>query len=303
MAHPRRIADLQNSDRVLMLQRGIAVAHRYTLLAQAFNLAVSVVVAALSLLAQTMPGSRPAVAAVGAVWAAVYTVYLAPLSSRSLRTSATLQEMLDVGLFRLPWNAVVVGDAVPEDEVSRLARRFRGDERWLRDYYLVADVPEPYDVLFCLEQNLAWGSRVRQRYAQLLAGIAAVWCVIGIVVGIVGRLTVTELAGGWFVPSLGLLLLCLDTYRAQVSVTRERTRVVGLLRTRMTEPAASVVTPGPEWTEFARRIQDVLFQLRRLQPRVPLWFFRRSHDADLADFRFKMQDLEAKVNSATTISP
>jgi hypothetical protein len=81
-----------------------------------------------------------------------------------------MQEKLDVHLFDLPWNAVLVGDEPSEEEVGRLSRRFRGDEASLRDYYLVAAVAAPHDVLFCFEQNLAWGSRVRQRYAAALLG-------------------------------------------------------------------------------------------------------------------------------------
>ena len=163
----RRINQSQNNDRSLILFRAIAVAHRYTQRAQAVSLLMSLVVASLGVVAKVaLPPLQPAVSIIGALWAGVYAVVLAPLIGRHLYVSATLQEMLDTDLFDLPWNAVLVGERLSEDELSRLSRRFRGDETRLRDYYLVATVAAPYDVLFCLEQNLAWGSRVRRRFGR-----------------------------------------------------------------------------------------------------------------------------------------
>ncbi len=264
---------------------------------------MSVLVACLSLLAKPVPGATPTVVLVGTAWAVIYATLVVRWSGRYMRTSATLQEMLDVGLFNLPWNMVAVGDPVPEDDVSRLSRRFRRGVSRLRDYYLVAEVPAPYDVLFCLEQNLAWGSRVRLRFANVLAAAVMLWFAAGLAVGIATGSTVGQLVTQWFVPSLGLLLLCLDVYRAQVSITRERTRVLGLLRTTVDDPASPVLATDQAFTVFARQIQDVLFQMRSQQPRVPTWFFRWFHDSDITDFRFKMQALEARFGNATQTRP
>jgi hypothetical protein len=203
--------------------------------------------------------------------------------------------MLDTELFELPWNRVGVGERTPEDQVSDLKNRYRGDESRLRDYYLVAAVPAPYDVLFCLEQNLAWGSKVRQRYAQLLLGVAVLWAVAGLVVGFAAGLRIPELVSNWFVPSLGLLLLCLDTYRAQLSNTRERTRVRDIVAAASADPAGAPLAAGPDWEKFARQVQDVLFQMRRQQPRTSVWFFRRFHDRDQRDFEYRMRLLEERV--------
>ncbi len=303
MGGARRIADLQNSDRLVVLRRAIAVAHRHALRAQAVSLIVSVVMAGLSVLARTVPAAAPTVVLVGAAWAGVYAIFVVPWIGRHLRTGATLQEMFDVALFRLPWNNVAVGEPVPDHEVSRLSRRFRGDERRLRDYYLVADVPEPYDVLFCLEQNLAWGSRVRRRYANIVVGLVLLWCASGIIAGIVSGLTVADLVSTWFVPSLALLLLGLEVHRTQMSNTRERNRVLELLEAALpSDGATATLTPRPAWTDFARKIQDALFHIRCQQSRVPEWLFRRWHDTDRADFQFKMRALEARVNGASAVA-
>ncbi len=295
------LAVRQNSTRIIDLHQAIAVAHRHAQRAHSAALLMSVAVAALGVVARVAPGTAGTISLVGAAWAALYTVVFAPWAARYQNTSATLQEMLDTELFGLPWNRVTVGDKIADDHVSELKTRFRGDVQRLHDYYLVADVPAPYDVLFCLEQNLGWGSRVRQRYAQLLLTVAVLWCVAGVVVGLVAGLRIPELVSSWFVPSLGLLLLCLDSYRAQISNTRERTRVKRLVVAASDDPVAAPLTTGPEWTAFARQVQDVLFQLRRHQPRVPVWFFRRFHDRDQQDFQYRMDLLKASVNAASQV--
>ncbi|MEU7608065.1 S-4TM family putative pore-forming effector [Micromonospora sp. NPDC049204] len=293
----RRINQSQNNDRSLILFRAIAVAHRYTQRAQAVSLLMSLAVASLGVVAKVaLPPLQPAVSIIGALWAGVYAVVLAPLIGRHLHVSATLQEMLDTDLFDLPWNAVLVGERLSEDELSRLSRRFRGDETRLRDYYLVATVAAPYDVLFCLEQNLAWGSRVRRRFAAVLLGVVAVWCVVGVTVGLTTESTVGSLVGVWFVPSLGLLLSCSDMARAQILTTRDRTRVLGLVRA-VTEEPSDVIADDQAFAVFARQVQDVLFVARRQQPRMPQWFFHLFHDDDLTDFRYKMQVLEQRVGA------
>ncbi|MFG2050577.1 S-4TM family putative pore-forming effector [Micromonospora sp. NPDC048935] len=294
MADTRRIDELQNNARSLLLFRAIAVAHSYTQRAQTVSLLMSLVVASLGVVAKVaQPALQPAASIIGALWAGVYAVVLAPQIGRHLHISATLQEMLDTDLFGLPWNAVLVGERLSEDELSRLSRRYRGDDARLRDYYLVATVAAPYDVLFCLEQNLAWGSRVRRRFAAGLLGVVAVWCAVGVAVGLLTESTVASLVSVWFVPSLGLLLACSDMARAQILTTQDRTRVLGLVRAEMESSRASA--DDQAFVVFARQVQDVLFVARRQQPRMPQWFFRLFHDDDLADFRYKMQVLEQRV--------
>ena len=277
----------QNSPDSVTLMRAIAVAHRRAQRAQTSSLIVSGALAALSVLAALVPSAATVIALLGAAWAVIYSVLVVPWSYGGLRLAATLHEMFDVDLFELPWNPVMAGPRLSTEKVSRLSRGFRGNEDELRDYYLVPDLPYPKDMLFCLEQNLAWGPRVRRRYAYTLAYLAGVWCVAGVVVGFVRHLTVADLIMVWFVPSLGLLLLCLDMYRTQIGAAREREIALNELRARRGEPHVE-----EDWVAFARQLQDVIFQSRQRYPRVPHWFFRRFHDSDRTDFQLAMRQLE-----------
>ena len=294
MTTSHRITDRQDSVTALRQLKAVAVAHSYNQRAQALSFGVSIVLAVAGVL--TGPGSwhGTAVALGGTLWVAVYKVLMAPWAERYLRISATLQEMFDAYVLGLPWNRVAVGDRIGEDEVSRLSRHFHGDEDRLRGYYLVASAAAPYDVLFCLEQNLAWGSRIRLRFAQMMLGMLVLWSAAGVLLTIATGATVSRLVIGWFVPSLGLLLLCLEMYRIQMASTRERLRVLGLVRTVIDEPSSPVIANPAAVTLFARQVQDTLYHMRRLQPRLPTWYFRRYHDEDRSDFQVKMQELEAR---------
>jgi hypothetical protein len=131
----------------------------------------------------------------------------------------------------------------------------------------------------------------------MLAGLAVLWVLTGLIIGFITGMRVPALIGGWFVPSLGLLLLCLDTYRVQLSSNRERTRVREIVSALSAKSSPTRPTPGPEWDALARQLQDVLFILRRQQPRTPVWFFRRYHDRDQRDFEYRKQVLEERFNT------
>ncbi|MEU8179082.1 S-4TM family putative pore-forming effector [Microbispora hainanensis] len=288
------ISDRQDSAAAIRLLKAIAVTHTYNQRAQALVFGVSIAVAVAGLLTGPDTGYGTSVALIGALWAAVYKGVMEPWAERYLRIAATLQEMFDTDLLGLPWNHVAVGDRIGDDEVSRLSRRFRGDDSRLRGYYLAANAAAPYDVLFCLDQNLAWGSRIRLRFAQMILGVLVLWSVAGVVFTLATGATVSKLVTGWFVPSLGLLLLCLEMYRTQMASTKERLRILGLVRAVIDEPSSPTITTSASLRLFVRQVQDTLYHMRRLQPRLPTWFFQRYHDQDKADFQIRMQLLEAR---------
>jgi hypothetical protein len=292
---------LQESSGSINLLRAISVAHGHTQFAQMASFVVSLLVAGLSVASGLVPAAVLGLA--GTVWAAAYALLITPWRNRYLRTSATLQDMFDADLFGLPWNGVLVGDRISDDEVSRLSRRYHRDVARLHGYYLVADVPEPYDVLFCIEQNLAWGTRVRRRFANALVALALLWSGTGVITAFANSETVSRLISTWFAPALGLLLWCLDSYRTQMSGAQERTRVLGLVRAVAADPSSPVLSSADAFAAFARQVQDVLFQTRLRQPRVPQWFFRLYHDSDATDFRYKMESLEAKLAGAGPAAP
>jgi hypothetical protein len=290
----RHLTTTQDNELSLRLLRAVRVAHQHNQWAQGLSLGVSAALAIAGLMSRSHPAATATTALLGLAWAVFYRLLMAPWAEHYLRTAATVQERFDTEVLGLPWNRVLVGAPIDDDEVSRLSRRFRDDPDRLPGYYLIADAAPPYGVLFCLVQNLAWGSRIRLRYAQLVATFAILWSSFGVVFVLSTGGTVSRLLSGWFVPSLGLLLVCLDAYRVQIASSRERTRVLGLVRAVIDDRASPLITDHASLTSFARQVQDTMFTMRRVQPRMPHWYFKRYHDQDELDFKAAKKMLESR---------
>jgi hypothetical protein len=298
MAAVSDISVRQNNSDSITLMRAISVTHQRAQRAQTLSLLLSIALAVCGIAGSWLPRISDTLTVLGAGWAVIYATLVVPWSRRRMGQSAVLQEMFDVAVLQLPWNPVIAGDPVPTSVVSQLSRRFRGAEARLRDYYLAAAAPFPLDLLFCLEQNLAWGPRVRLRFARAMKALVALFCIVGLAVGLFRRMTVGDLLTVWFIPSLGLLLFCLDIYRAQVAAVSERGRVLGLLYARRAEPVGRYT--DAEWTTFGRQVQDTIFVSRQQQTRVPNWFFRWLHDSDQADFRRAQRQWESMPQRTST---
>lgn len=229
---------------------------------------------------------------IGALWALAYSTGAARWAGAELQRAATIQESLDVALFDLPWNSVLVGEPVGAPEISRLNARYRGRDDMIYNYYEIRDFPPPYDVLACQMMNLGWGARVRRRFAQVLLTLVICWAGAGVLVGALTAVTVAHLLLTWYVPSLGGLMLGLDLIRRQYGVVNERNRVLQLLRT---TAMASTQADHPHTDEhlraLARQVQDAIFLTRVSCPRVPDWFFFQRRKSDRLDFAADMDEL------------
>ncbi|WP_260179251.1 S-4TM family putative pore-forming effector [Actinoplanes campanulatus] len=277
------------------LIRAMTVSHARVRRLAALRIAISVTLAALGLCTvfagslNSTPFIRSlsiTVTVAGAFWALIYSFGLSSWAQQELRRAALLQEAFEVRLFHLRWNNVLAGDEVPAEDVHKLSSRFRGSETSLRASYAMPNLPSPFDVLTRQQLNLAWGGRVRRRYAKgVLVGLLF-WAAVGLLSAMIRGSTITDFVVQWCVPSLGMLMLGWDTFREQRGIYEERRRVARWSRSRCLQSAA--VAQDPAMTQdlwlLARQVQDQLFLARRRAPRVPSWFFHRYFVQDSSDF-------------------
>ncbi|GIF13713.1 S-4TM family putative pore-forming effector [Actinoplanes teichomyceticus] len=269
--------------------RATAVSHVRVRRLVALRVIISAVLAVAGLL--TVSGGALAtkplsvtIAVVGVLWALAYSLGLASWADRELRRAALLQEAFEVRFFHLPWNCVLAGEEVSPEDVRHISSRYRGDPP--PDFYDMPNLPRPFDVLVRQQQNLAWGGRVRHRYAQAVMLAMLGWAALGLFTGMIRNSTITDLFVQWCVPSLGMFLLGWDTFREQRNVAAERIRVRAHSRARCLQLAKGNLDPEVhrELCQMARQVQDQLFLSRRRAPRVPSWFFRRYYTQDSSDF-------------------
>lgn len=288
------ISERQNANDLVHLLKAIKVAHRRARRFDAVYLSTSILVAISGLAATFVEGLAVTVSVVGGLWAFACAAGITAWARSEVQRAATIQEMFDVRLFQLPWNAIAAGDPIGPAEVHGLAKRYRGDRRALLDYYGEASpLPRPYDVIACQMLNLAWGARVRRRYARVLLAAVLAWSAAGVAVGAITGLTVTETALWWYVPSVGVALLAWDALRAQRGVAAERERVLEILWERVR------TGDGADLLAAAREVQDAILQTRQRDIRVPNWFFERFRAGDRADVEAIMAELTEVVSVRT----
>ncbi len=285
----------QNNPRSMSLLRAAAASHARAQRLDWMRLSISGALALLGLAATFYSPIADPVTVLGALWALIHSIGLSSWARWEVQRAAVLQEMFDVDLFGLSWNEVAAGSPLAADEVSKVARGYRGGDGSLHDYYEIPALPHPLDVLACQEQNLGWGARIRSRYAFAVLVVVGVWSAGGVVLGSVLGMLVVDLLLQFFVPSLGGLMMGLEIYRAQRHTAVTRAHVLTLVRSRV---VATAGTPErwPALLVFARQVQDVILQTRMTHARVPNFFFARFQDQDRVDFTASMDELSQIVN-------
>ncbi|MFJ9250347.1 S-4TM family putative pore-forming effector [Streptomyces sp. NPDC101776] len=286
----------QNDPELLRILKAASVAHRRAKRLTSSHMTLSVLLAGLGVAGVFVSALQTPVTLLGLVWALAYTAGARVWGAQEMRRAALFQEMFDVRLLCIDWNTVLAGGEEPAaQEVSRAAGRYTGAESRLEDYfYEVTRLPRPLDVLACQMQNLGWGARIRRRYAAAVSGGLVLWSVAGIGLGLARAMTVTEMLLHWFVPSLGLLLLGVDTAASQRETARVREHAQAVLlqalRAHIRRGSPAGDTPG--LLLLARQIQDTLLLTRLRQARVPDWFFKRFQTSDRTDFVRAMRELD-----------
>ncbi|GGO69624.1 S-4TM family putative pore-forming effector [Nonomuraea cavernae] len=291
-APPGTVQERQNRPHMHDLLRAARLCHLRAQRIDGLRLSVSALLGLLGLIGAVAPATATPIAVGGALWAIAYAAGLGTAGRGALRRAALLQEMFDVEVFELPWNDVAAGKRIPIHEVHALAQRSKLSDEAVRDYYVTVGLPRPFDVLGCQAQNLSWAARIRRRFARVLLTAVGVWSVTGLAVGWAVGLTVGELLLRWYVPSIGALLMALDTYRAQRDTATERDRVADLLDDRTNSPGQAA-----DLLVLARQVQDVVLHARQTHVRVPEVFSRWSQAKDRADYEAAQQDLAARVRN------
>lgn len=297
------ISQRQNDPDMIELRKAASATHVRALRLEASRVTISVVLALSALIAAFVQKAVPTIAISGAIWAVALAVGLNPVAKSLAKRAALLQEMFDTKLFGLPWNKTICGDPIPRYEHSKLASQFpsgrRYEERLSNWYVDTQGIRQPYDVIFCQLQNLAWDARLRRRWARLVLVLVIGWLVLGGVIGYVANLTIGETLIRWYVPSMGAIILGSENYRTQVEIASERERVLILVQAEI-ENAGSIKPGRREHVRLEkvmRQVQDVILTTRRYPARVPDWFYARFRSADEKDFRKTVDDLRRKLGS------
>lgn len=293
------IGHRQNAPEMLDLLRAASVLHLRAQRIEAVRAGVCLLLVAGGAVAAAVQDAAPAIAFAGGGWAIAMAAGVGPWTRRLNTRAAVFQESFDSELFGLPWNSTAAGPKPSPYERNQLVRGFPDSRSGrLRDWYAdTSQIPYPYDVFLCQQQNLGWDARLRRRWARTVMSLICAWTLAGIVLGYAASLTVAEILVSWFVPSLGALILGFENYRGQLDIVAERERVAPLVQ-RVLDGAGRPGHSTAQLLATAREVQDVIFATRRQPARVPDWFYVRFRTADEQDFQANVAALRERVGGS-----
>lgn len=272
----------------LLLQRAADGSHAVAYRIEAVRLVVSVGFGLAAIVATAWPSVAKPTGAASALWAGFSFVVLAVWSQRETTAAALAQESFDTWLYGLPWTSASRDLPLAEEELRRRARKSTlPEERLVTWYPDVSGMAAPYQALACQRENLGWDGRLRRRYATALAVAIATWIALGVLIGLVGDLSVRDLGIQWFVPSSSMLLLAAQQARGHHEIATEKEQLAAEVRAELDGADNLSLAPDEEarlW-QRCRLIQDGLLRARKRGERVPRWLFERYRDNDELDMR------------------
>lgn len=204
-------------------------------------------------------------AAVAGAWLFVGRLILRPYRARLTGLGAAIQDRFDRNVFGLDEPTAAVSH-FSEEEIRHWSRGARLDD--FRDWYpTTANASWPESVLVCQRANVVWSRRQHARYAECLAGGAALCFVVGVLVAFADDLSFRSYMLALLMPSLPALLDASELARAHHGAAAERAAIERTLDEYLRSPGK--VTP-----EDLETFQKMMTVLRTNAPLVPDWFYR-----------------------------
>lgn len=206
-------------------------------------------------------------------------LYSAPQQKRLRQQAAAIQELFDCEVLGMEWKNLKAGAKPSPETVADAAERYRRKEPDygpLKDWYpaSVSKVPLALGRVICQRCNCWWDLELRRRYATWSAWTTAV--IVGgvIVLGLLRRLTLEEMALGIITPILPVLIFGLREYRdnsdTASSLQRLHAHVDGLWK-----KALAGSRSAEQMEQDSRELQDEIFDLRRRSPFIADQIYER----------------------------
>ncbi len=103
------------------------------------------------------------------VWLVLNQIIFQKAEKMRTEYAAKIQEVLDVNLFQISWNEVLIGDKPYTEDVLMLSQKFKGNKDGLKGWYQGLKAPNHFsNVLLAQRTNIIWDKNLRKFYSKLL---------------------------------------------------------------------------------------------------------------------------------------
>lgn len=192
--------------------------------------------------------------------------------------AAKVQELFDCDVLKLEWSNLKAGRKPDAEAIVQSAKKFRqlntGDSV-LRDWYptVVGKLPIHLARILCQRLNCWWDAQLRTRYAIGVLIVDGVLIVSVFLVGLIGGLTLEKFVLAVLAPLLPAVVLGIRMFDQNL----QRARVADRLKEYSEDlwgDAISGRNIPEELTIESRRLQDAIYDNRRMSPLVFDWVYR-----------------------------
>ncbi|MDQ5823420.1 MAG: S-4TM family putative pore-forming effector [Chloroflexota bacterium] len=270
----------QNEPRQLDLLAAQRELYREAKAYQAWQIFLSVPgVILFSVLVAFSPQLQAFAALYGVVVAVSQLIFFTPRQKALQEQAAKVQEQLDCKLLDLPWRQYKVGNYPDPETIVEYAQKHRRDHPDMddvRDWYPigVGQIAQPLATIICQRSNLRWDARLRLRYANWMLVVLFGLCLVVLLLGLIGGLTIEKFVLAMVVPLLPALLLAIRQYKeyseSAAKVERLKDQVDSLWQL-----ARDGNLPDNEIKARCRELQDGLYEHRHSSPLVFEWVYKR----------------------------
>lgn len=219
--------------------------------------------------------------AFGVVWTLI-SVYTDIYRIKKAKIGATIQEMFDTELFRIPWNKVLVGKKIVISKIIELSRDYSKED--LKGWYsteIKENLPHNIGVLLCYKCNAIWGNGQRDKFIRALNWAFFLYYGIMISFSISQNTGIYDIVI-WLAPSLSFLVYIATTIKNQRESIQSHEHINTIIDDFIERFQFEKIEPTKE---ELRQIQDLFFTQRNNPHQVPNWFYNifRKKTSGVAD--------------------
>lgn len=191
-----------------------------------------------------------------------FPYFIKSIEKKKIEKASVIQEQHDTELFGISWNESVAGHRALTEEIISADKRFIGERK--KDWYedVSATLPPENAALWCQRQNLSWDYQMREEYSRQFVWIFTATLLIPMAGAAWANLPTRDYLVKILMPTLPLLILCIENYRAHRNLAEKQ-------EMKAQEIETILYNNLPVTVEMIRKNQDAIYKFRQETMLVP----------------------------------
>lgn len=212
--------------------------------------------------------------------------------------AAKIQEEFDTDVLSMPWNPILCGDRLPYEDIGLNSEKCKKDD--LANWYAtdVDKLPLPIARILCQRSNLCWDSALREKYLSRLKFIIGLVCLALLSLGLVANQSLQAFILNVVVPFSALIFFLIKQVNDHKKSIERNDKLKGKL-----DSCWSTILKNNNFTELedtARRIQDIIFDVRKNNAMVFDFVYRKYRDSQERAMYFSINCMVEEYQSTSS---